>query len=149
MAVSKTAVAGSGMIRATRRPLSSRGAPVTVQIFENGKLRTEKPTQIPDEGGERELVFEFEHEKVGIFNYRVFVPPLAGEKNKDDNEYQLNVEAIDARNRLLYVAMTRARRKLLMIGDSATLSSEPFYARLIAYFESQGAYHTVWEEDGA
>ena len=47
------------------------------------------------------------------------------------------------------VAMTRARRKLLMIGDSATLSSEPFYARLIAYFESQGAYHTVWEEDGA
>jgi superfamily I DNA and/or RNA helicase len=46
------------------------------------------------------------------------------------------------------VAMTRARRKLLMIGDSATLSSDPFYARLIAHFESQGAYHTVWEEDG-
>ncbi len=45
------------------------------------------------------------------------------------------------------VAMTRARRKLLMIGDSATLASDPFYARLIAYFESQGAYHTVWEED--
>jgi superfamily I DNA and/or RNA helicase len=44
------------------------------------------------------------------------------------------------------VAMTRARRKLIMIGDSATLSSEPFYARLIEYFESQGAYHTVWEE---
>jgi superfamily I DNA and/or RNA helicase len=46
------------------------------------------------------------------------------------------------------VAMTRARRKLLMIGDSATLSSDPFYARLIAHFESQGGYHTVWEEDG-
>jgi superfamily I DNA and/or RNA helicase len=46
------------------------------------------------------------------------------------------------------VAMTRARRKLLMIGDSATLSSDPFYARLVAHFESQGAYHTVWEEDG-
>jgi superfamily I DNA and/or RNA helicase len=46
------------------------------------------------------------------------------------------------------VAMTRARRKLLMIGDSATLSSDPFYARLIAHFESQGGYHTVWEEEG-
>lgn len=45
------------------------------------------------------------------------------------------------------VAMTRARRKLIMIGDSATLSSEPFYARLIEYFESQGAYRTVWEEE--
>ena len=46
------------------------------------------------------------------------------------------------------VAMTRARRKLLMIGDSATLSSDPFYARMIAHFETQGAYHTVWEEEG-
>ncbi|MEX2115002.1 MAG: AAA domain-containing protein [Pirellulales bacterium] len=45
------------------------------------------------------------------------------------------------------VAMTRARRKLILIGDSATLSSDPFYARLIAHFESQGAYRTVWEED--
>ena len=45
------------------------------------------------------------------------------------------------------VAMTRARRKLRMIGDSATLSADPFYARLIEYFEEQGAYHTVWEED--
>jgi superfamily I DNA and/or RNA helicase len=44
------------------------------------------------------------------------------------------------------VAMTRARRKLLVIGDSATLASDPFYARLIGYFESHGAYRTVWEE---
>ncbi|HEY2839180.1 MAG TPA: AAA domain-containing protein [Pirellulales bacterium] len=47
------------------------------------------------------------------------------------------------------VAMTRARRKLLMIGDSATLSHHPFYARLIAHFELHGAYRSVWEEDGA
>ena len=41
--------------------------------------------------------------KIGIYNYRVFVPPLPGEKNKDDNEYALTVEVVDARNRLLYV----------------------------------------------
>lgn len=81
----------------------TRGAPVTVQIFENGTLRAEKPTQIPDEGGERELAFEFDHEKIGIFNYRVLIPPLPAERNKDDNEYALNVEVVDARNRLLYV----------------------------------------------
>jgi ATP-dependent RNA/DNA helicase IGHMBP2 len=50
--------------------------------------------------------------------------------------------------RRMNVAMTRARRKLLIIGDSATLSSDPFYARLIAHFESQCAYRSVWEEDG-
>jgi ATP-dependent RNA/DNA helicase IGHMBP2 len=44
------------------------------------------------------------------------------------------------------VALTRARRKLLVIGDSATLSILPFYQRLFEYFEAIGAYQTVWEE---
>jgi len=43
------------------------------------------------------------------------------------------------------VAMTRARRKLIVIGDSATIAAHPFYQRLVAYFESIGAYHSVWE----
>ncbi len=44
------------------------------------------------------------------------------------------------------VALTRARRKLLVVGDSATLAVDPFYQRLIEYFEKIDAYHTVWEE---
>jgi superfamily I DNA and/or RNA helicase len=44
------------------------------------------------------------------------------------------------------VAMTRARRKLLVVGDSATLAAHPFYQRLFEYFESVGAYRSVWEE---
>lgn len=48
--------------------------------------------------------------------------------------------------RRMNVAMTRARRKLLMVGDSATLSRDPFYKRMIDYFERVGAYKTVWEE---
>src|SRR5260221_12341397 len=44
------------------------------------------------------------------------------------------------------VALTRARRKLLVIGDSATLAHHPFYEHLLAYFESVRAYHSVWEE---
>jgi hypothetical protein len=45
------------------------------------------------------------------------------------------------------VAMTRARRKLWMIGDSATLGRDPFYARLLSHLEATGAYRTVWEFD--
>jgi hypothetical protein len=44
------------------------------------------------------------------------------------------------------VAMTRARRLLVVIGDSATLGAEPFYARMLAHFEAAGAYGSVWEE---
>jgi superfamily I DNA and/or RNA helicase len=46
------------------------------------------------------------------------------------------------------VALTRGRRCLVVIGDSATLSVLPFYQRMIEHFESLGAYRTVWEEDG-
>src|SRR5208337_4152224 len=48
--------------------------------------------------------------------------------------------------RRMNVAMTRARRKLLIVGDSATLGGHPFYARLLEYCEALGAYRTVWEE---
>jgi superfamily I DNA and/or RNA helicase len=44
------------------------------------------------------------------------------------------------------VALTRARRKLIVVGDSATLAVHPFYRELFAYFEQVGAHHSVWEE---
>ena len=48
--------------------------------------------------------------------------------------------------RRMNVALTRARRKLLVIGDSTTLASHPFYEGLFAYFEAIGAHRSVWEE---
>jgi superfamily I DNA and/or RNA helicase len=47
--------------------------------------------------------------------------------------------------RRMNVAMTRARKKLVVIGDSATLSQLPFYAGFIAYAEQQNAYQSAWE----
>ena len=47
--------------------------------------------------------------------------------------------------RRMNVAMTRARKKLVIVGDSATLSQTPFYAGLIRYAEEQGAYQSAWE----
>lgn len=45
------------------------------------------------------------------------------------------------------VALTRARRMLRVIGDSATLSNHPFYQQMLTHFESIGAYRSVWEEE--
>lgn len=43
------------------------------------------------------------------------------------------------------VAMTRARKKLLMIGDSATLAAHPFYEALINYVQQEGFYKSAFE----
>jgi len=45
------------------------------------------------------------------------------------------------------VAFTRARRALVVIGDSATLSNDPFYLRMVGHLEAIGAYGSVWEEE--
>ena len=47
--------------------------------------------------------------------------------------------------RRMNVAMTRARKKLVVIGDSATLSQSPFYADFISYAEKMNSYQSAWE----
>jgi superfamily I DNA and/or RNA helicase len=47
--------------------------------------------------------------------------------------------------RRMNVAMTRARKKLVVIGDSGTLSQHSFYADFIAYAQEKDAYKSAWE----
>ncbi len=47
--------------------------------------------------------------------------------------------------RRMNVALTRARRKLIVIGDSDTLATDPFFAQLLQWFETSGATRSVWE----
>ncbi|PZX51461.1 IGHMBP2 family helicase [Algoriphagus chordae] len=47
--------------------------------------------------------------------------------------------------RRMNVALTRAKRKLVLIGDSGTLTQNPFFDELLRYFEAQEGYRSVWE----
>lgn len=47
--------------------------------------------------------------------------------------------------RRMNVAITRARRKLVVIGDSATIGQHPFYKAFIDYCETNGFYRSAWE----
>ncbi|MBI1184532.1 AAA family ATPase [bacterium] len=47
--------------------------------------------------------------------------------------------------RRMNVALTRARKKLVVVGDSATIANDHFYNSFVAYAEAQGGYKTAWE----
>jgi superfamily I DNA and/or RNA helicase len=47
--------------------------------------------------------------------------------------------------RRMNVALTRARKKLVVIGDSSTIANDKFYNSYIEYVESTGGYSTAWE----
>ncbi|MEZ0373232.1 MAG: AAA domain-containing protein [Candidatus Sericytochromatia bacterium] len=47
------------------------------------------------------------------------------------------------------VAITRARKKLVLIGDSSTLSNHPFYRDLHEYVEAYGQWRSGWEYAGS
>lgn len=47
--------------------------------------------------------------------------------------------------RRMNVALTRAKKKLVVIGDSATIGNHPFYKDFLDYTESIGAYKSAWE----
>jgi superfamily I DNA and/or RNA helicase len=50
-----------------------------------------------------------------------------------------------AEERRMNVALTRARKKLIVIGDSATLGNHPFYQAWLDYVQEKGQYRSVYE----
>ncbi|MCA8961516.1 MAG: IGHMBP2 family helicase, partial [Planctomycetes bacterium] len=53
-----------------------------------------------------------------------------------------------AEKRLLNVAITRARRHVTVIGDSATISHDAFLAGLVDYLQESALYRSAWEMAG-
>ncbi|MBI4349510.1 MAG: AAA family ATPase [Elusimicrobia bacterium] len=47
--------------------------------------------------------------------------------------------------RRMNVALTRARRLLIVLGDSATIGRHPFYSAFLEYAEKRGRYRSAWE----
>ena len=47
--------------------------------------------------------------------------------------------------RRMNVAMTRARKQLIIVGDSATIGNNKFYRDFLEYCEVVGEYRSAWE----
>ncbi|MEX2513134.1 MAG: IGHMBP2 family helicase [Cyclobacteriaceae bacterium] len=50
-----------------------------------------------------------------------------------------------ADTRRMNVALTRAKRKLIIIGDSATLCTHPFYQQFLDHLQERGFYKSIYE----
>ena len=59
--------------------------------------------------------------------------------NKDGNIGFLND------HRRMNVAMTRAKEKLFIIGDSSTIGSDPYFSKFLDHTDQTGAYRSAWE----
>lgn len=79
------------------------GRAFTVRLLRNDDPLQELPTQLSSDGGSRDVAFPLEHPATGVFTYRVYVPPMAGETETNDNVYSVTVQVIDAQNRLIYL----------------------------------------------
>jgi hypothetical protein len=90
-------------LRAVISGQGTGGQTMQVGLYKDGVLQEEAPVQIPAEGGTRQVTFNLAHPEVGVFTYRIAVPPLPGESNTNDNEFAVLVQVIDAKNRLIYV----------------------------------------------
>ncbi len=81
----------------------TKGKPFPVKLFKDDAPQQEIETQIPEGGGNREVVFRLDHQAVGVNTYRVVLPKLPGETQTSDNESSIVVQVQDAKNRLMYV----------------------------------------------
>ena len=52
-----------------------------------------------------------------------------------------------ANTRRMNVALTRAKRFLLVVADSATLGDHPYYASFVEYLDSIDAHGSAWSDD--
>lgn len=93
-------------LRAVISGQGTKGLPIKVQLLKDGAPLQEQITQIPAGGGSHEVVFSVDHSVVGINTYTVVLPPFPKETQTNDNQFAVNVQVLDAKNRLMYVEGT-------------------------------------------
>jgi hypothetical protein len=49
--------------------------------------------------------------------------------------------------RRMNVALTRARKKLVVVGDGATVARHPFYERFLRHAQATGAWRSAWDRE--
>lgn len=108
----------------------------------------------PYRGQVGELLQQFEENKELLSNnIQIEVQTIDSYQGQERDAIYVSLVRSNGRNeigflqdyRRMNVAMTRARKKLVLIGDSSTLGNDSFYKALVDHCEQSGAYRSAWE----
>ncbi|MCH6234840.1 AAA domain-containing protein [Cognataquiflexum rubidum] len=101
-----------------------------------------------------ELVFEsYEFPNLRSFSELLTIDSIDGFQGQERDIIVISLVRSNAKGeigfladtRRMNVALTRAKRKLIVVGDSATLSIHPFYNSFFDYIDANGCYKSVFE----
>jgi len=102
----------------------------------------------------RNLIFEtFDYPNLKAFSDLITIDTVDGFQGQERDLMLISLTRSNEKGeigflsdtRRMNVALTRAKRKLILIGDSGTLAQNPFFDALLRYFEEKGAYRSVYE----
>jgi ATP-dependent RNA/DNA helicase IGHMBP2 len=101
-----------------------------------------------------ELVFEsYEFPNLRSFSELLTIDSIDGFQGHERDIIVISLVRSNAKGeigflsdtRRMNVALTRAKRKLIVVGDSSTLSNHPFYNAFLDYIDANGCYKSVYE----
>ncbi len=97
---------------------------------------------------------QLEHSsQLKVYNHKISVNTIDSFQGQERDIVYISLTRSNAENKIgflseirrMNVAMTRARKKLVVIGDSATMGQFPFYADFITYAEQRHGWQSAWE----
>ena len=102
----------------------------------------------------RHLIFDtYDYPNLRAFSDLITIDTVDGFQGQERDLMLLSMTRSNERGeigflsdkRRMNVALTRAKRKLIVIGDSSTLAQHDFFDALLRYVEEKGSYRSVWE----
>jgi superfamily I DNA and/or RNA helicase len=102
----------------------------------------------------RHLIFDtYEFPNLRAFSELITIDTVDGFQGQERDLMLLSMTRSNERGeigflsdkRRMNVALTRAKRKMIVVGDSSTLAQHAFFDALLRYVEEKGSYRSVWE----
>ena len=102
----------------------------------------------------RHLIFDtYEFPNLRAFSELITIDTVDGFQGQERDLMLLSMTRSNERGeigflsdkRRMNVALTRAKRKMIVVGDSSTLAQHAFFDALLRYIEEKGSYRSVWE----